>query len=121
MLRSRKGALLLLVVAAFWSALPLFACLLAGHASDRSACCTEMERNCPMQSADMNSPCCRTHSGDAAVVPETSSAPEHGPITALVPHPDAGAILAATRDAIGCIPEAPPPDTSPGASSILRI
>lgn len=121
MFQSRKGALLLLVVAVFWSALPLGACLLAGHASAESACCATMAQDCPMQSADMNSPCCRTHSDDTAMVPEAASPTEHGQLAVLAPHPIAGAVLALSVDVIHYVPETPPPDNSSGASSILRI
>lgn len=113
--------MLLLAVAVFWSALPLVACLLAGHAGGEPACCMPMAQDCPMQNADMNSPCCRTHSEDAAVVPEVPFAPEHVRIAALALHLAAGPILAGSADAIRFVWEAPPPDTPPGATSVLRI
>ena len=121
MLHSRKGALLLLVVAVFWSALPLGACLLADHASGRTACCTEMAQDCPMQGTDMNAPCCPTHTEDAAMVPEAPVALEHGTLIALPPHPATVPMLAVSADGIRYVPGAPPPDTSPGAISVLRI
>lgn len=121
MLRSGKGALLLLAVAVFWSALPLGACLLAGQASGEPACCMPMAQDCPMQSADMNSPCCQIHSEDSAVVPEVPFAPEHVRLAALAPQAAAAPILAASADAIRYAREASPPGAPPGAISVLRI
>lgn len=121
MLRSRNGAFLLMVVAVFWSAQPLSACLLAGHASDSSACCIQMAQDCPMQSADMSSPCCQSHSEDAAVIPDIPITSEHVRIAALAPHMAAGAAVAPSTGAFRHIPEAFPPGASPGATSVLRI
>ena len=121
MYRSTKGALLLLIITVFWSALPLSACLLTGPATSRHACCTGMAQDCPMQGADMNAPCCRTHSEDAAMIPEVPSAPEHLRIAVLAPHPFVGAIVAFSADAIQSSSETSPPGGSSGANSILRI
>ena len=121
MLRSRSGAFLLVVVAVFWSALPLGACLLAGQTSAASECCSQMAQDCPMHGANMNASCCRTHSEDGAVVPEVPFALEHVRMTAMASQPVSGVILSVSTDAIRCVREAPPPDTPPGAGSILRI
>lgn len=74
-----------------------------------------------MQNADMNSSCCQTHSGDAAVVPEGLFAPEHVRLAALAPQVGAVPITPVSADAIRYLREAPPPDISPGAPSVLRI
>lgn len=118
---SRKGAVLMLVAALLWSALPASACLFPGHATGQPACCRGMTPDCPMNSKAMSSPCCQMHGQNVPVAPKTSFLSEHSQRITFLPHP---ADLESVRDSASLCrlaQSAAPPDTSPGASCILRI
>jgi hypothetical protein len=118
---SRKGVVLMLVIALLCSALQVSACLLTGHGAGQSLCCRGMAPDCPMRSMAMSSPCCQVHGQNAPVTPKTSFLPEHSQTVTFLPHP---AHLESIRDSASLCrlgQSVSPPSTSPGRSCILRI
>jgi hypothetical protein len=117
----RKAGLLMLIAAVLWTALPVSACLLTARSMGMSACCRGMAQDCPMRGMDVSSSCCQMHGENVAAVPEILFSPEHRQNPALAPNPanvESPVILCRLNRSY---PEAPPTDTSPGRSSILRI
>jgi hypothetical protein len=117
----RKVALLILAAVVLWTAMPAAACVLTMRSSARPSCCGEMAPDGNMGGMKMTPACCRIHATAAAVTPVPPFSPEHSlkPLfvaypTSLEPSatPDAG-----WRNAL----EAPPPRSSAGAISVLRI
>jgi hypothetical protein len=118
----RKSALLLLAMTVFWTAMPASACLLAMPAMGQHSCCDAMDLTlaCAPAGTTSNGSCCQAARQDPAVAPATQST-EHAQrlafvltgINLLTP----GSRSAARPNAL----EAPPPKSSPGGNSILRI
>lgn len=122
MIWSRKSALLMLAMTVFWTAMPASACLLAMRTTGQHSCCAmNMTLACAPAGTAANSSCCQVGRQDPAVTPVLLSTSEHSQRLAFVPNqvapqaPDSQS--AACRDAL----EAPPPRSSPGGISILRI
>lgn len=118
---SRKGAMLMLLVAVLWAVLPESACLLTGRSMSQRACCTAMARHCPMEDTGASCVCGETHGESAAVAPEALPSPTQ--VEAVVFVSFRASLLfdrasAATSD---LALNTPPPDPSPGGLSILRI
>ena len=118
---SRKGALLMLVVALLWSALPAAACLPAMQPSGQPACCRGMVPDCPMQGMNMGNSCCQIRPQNAAVTPDLPFSPEHLQKLVFVCHQASPGAFAIPGVLTLNMIESPPPDLSPGTSSILRI
>jgi len=114
-----KGAVVMLVVAVLWAAIPALACLTpAAHHS----CCHGMTM------ADCGSPammqcgdCCRAQPAGAPLLPGSAGVVDHCvgsaaslvPTTLTLPHPAVNRILPAS--------ETPLSLASPGSGSVLRI
>jgi hypothetical protein len=118
----RKFALLMLATVVLWTALPASACLLAMQPGTPPACCRRsMAQKCGMRGTDSKASCCQTGSIDAAVTLVPPFSPEHSLKPLLVACPSSlersATPVAGWRNAL----EAPPPRSSAGAISILRI
>ncbi len=74
-----------------------------------------------MRGTDMNSSCCQMRSENVAAVPEILFSPEHGQKPAFAPDQASFELPTVLGFVSRFAREAPPPDTSPGAISILRI
>lgn len=118
---SRKGAFLLLAAVVLWTAAPAFACIALMHPAENSRCCHSMGSNCPMPDAGLSSSCCLIHGGDtlAATAPSYSTEQPHQLFISESPAGYVG--HAGPNSVIRPAFDAPPPDPSPGGSSILRI
>ncbi len=119
--RSRQRALLLLVVAMLWIALPASACLLTGNATSQSSCCRSMSSDCPMRGMQMSGVCCHIQRQNATVAPSASFFSKNLHKADVLPLPTHREFLSASG-AVGLYaPASTPPDTSPGRTSILRV
>jgi len=110
----------MLVVAMIWSTLPASACLAAPLSMGSRACCRGMAQNCPMRGMSASGLCCPAHRVNA-VAPEVLSSPEHAQTAGFLPCHASLAAHAAPRVANQVALEAPPPGSSPGKNSVLRI
>lgn len=114
----RKGALILLVLVAFWAAKPALACLVTAAPLP---CCQGMMRACKDSVPMANMACCHGQDPDNAIPPATAAAASTNlaahllgwPVDPLASPQPGYAML----QAIGEAPSPPPP----GFSSILRI
>lgn len=118
---SRKGALLMLVVAVLWATTPAFACLLTAQSAQPPACCHGMMHHCGAMGASMSSPCCSARPQEIAVAPVPPFTPEHAQRLALLPHHAALLIVATASIAHGSSFDPPPLIFSSSGSTILRI
>src|ERR1035437_635001 len=116
----RKGALLMLMVAVLWTAIPAFACLLGEQPTVQPACCRGMVRGC-CNSKNASRSCCQVQGHNAAVAPALPYSPEHPQKLALGSHQPGLQPLTSSDARYGNTFEAPPPKFPPGGASILRI
>jgi hypothetical protein len=120
---SRTGALAMLAITVLWAATPAIACLVPMHQMTKAEhdCCLKMAQECGSSMMPSSHSCCQGHHRDNAVSPVTTYAPTRPFDVAIIPQTPT--LLAATS----LVPlkslalEAPPPEESPGCSSILRI
>lgn len=117
----KKGALLMLVAVALWTAAPTLTCLSAAFPGGLPKCCHAMAMDCPMPGAGMSAACCPTHGQDSAVTPDTPCSPEHAQ-SLFSASPLASVIAPATSGYIDQTAlETPPPRLPSGGHSILRV
>ncbi len=118
----RKGALLMLAVVVFWTAMPVSACLLARQFPTQKDCCGAMARNCNAPGSASNTSCCKTTRQEAAVTPATSYSYEQAQKLELVPGTANLLSLPQIHISLNRIAfETPPPRPSPGCNSKLQI
>ena len=120
---SRIGALLMLVITVLWAATPAIACLVPMHQMTKAEydCCLKMAQECGSSMMPSNHSCCHGHQRDTAVSPVAKYSPTRPFDVAIVPQT---AILLISHPSVSLnVPplEAPPPESSLGSSSILRI
>jgi hypothetical protein len=113
----KKSAWLMMVVVAFWAAVPALAHLKPAHPD---ACCHQMMQGCGSCDAGASQSCCQVHAPDTGVPLGRAT-----PVERLVPllYMGAGRVLPVpvVCSISSCKPfEAPPPIPRPG-SSVLRI
>ena len=120
MSRFRSSALWLMMVLVLQTMGPALACLASAHGTGRHACCRKMAMDCGAV-MNGNQSCCRMERNQNPTEPGTVFSFERGheidylPV-AIVPQRDS--VSAAEWHAVL---SAPPPDASPGKSSVLRI
>jgi hypothetical protein len=118
---SRKGALLMLAVVVFWTAMPAGACLLGMRLARQPDCCRGMARECGSPGMSASSSCCRAHRQNIAVTPVPPYTPEHSQKLASVLYQAGQHLLASSPAGYWNALKAPPPKLAPGGSCILRI
>lgn len=118
---SRKGALLMLAVVVFWTAMPASACLLGFNPMRRHDCCRGMMRMCGSAATAAGGACCQAGPRNTVVAPDPPYSPEHAQKLVIIPHHVSPHSPAALRAACGNAFEAPPPKASSSSSSVLRI
>jgi hypothetical protein len=118
----RKGALLMLVVVAFWAAIPASACLLAARQTSQPVCCHSMDNCSPTGLAADNS-CCQMRGSSPAVTPVPPYSPEQAQRLALLPHHHQELAEQAVAPAAGYASAfgTPSPKSPPGGAFALRI
>jgi len=119
--RSKKGALMMLVVVVFWATMPASACLLGARRAGQPDCCRAMAQDCPMRGMGMNTSCCRIHEKNAAVTPIPPYSSWQSQELASVPHQVGLELPCAARVAYGNALESPPLKFPPGGAFALRI
>jgi len=118
---SRKGALLMLAVVVFWTAMPASACLLGLKPMRQHDCCRKMARMCSSSATAATGACCQASRRNTAAAPVPPYSPEHSEKLVLVPHQASLHAPATLRAAHGKAFEAPPPKAASSSGSILRI
>ena len=120
---TKSGALTMLVVTVIWAATPAIACLVPMHQMTKAEhdCCLKMAQECGSSMMPSTHSCCQGHRHDTAVSPVTTYSPTRPFDVAIVPQ--VSILLMASPSVSPRVPalEAPPPESSPGCSSILRI
>jgi len=118
---SRKGALLMLAVVVFWTAIPASACLLGMKPMRQHDCCRRMARMCSSAGMTASGACCKASQQNTAVAPVPPYSSEHSQKLVIVPHLASMPAPAALRAAYGNAFEASPPKTASSSGSVLRI
>jgi hypothetical protein len=119
--RSRKGALLMLVIAVLWTAMPAAACLASSQSAMRHMCCRGMARACGMRGMGASGSCCTTNRRNPEAAPVPCYAPGQSQRAALLPLQAGVPLPSAQSDGYANTLEAPPLKFPPGTVSILRI
>jgi hypothetical protein len=120
MSRLKCSALWLMMVLVLQTMGPALSCLVPTRGSTQHACCRHMAKACGALMGDDQS-CCRVERSQNPTEPGTVFSFERGHELDYTP-----AEISPQRDAVAAaewhaVLSAPPPDTSPGKSSILRI
>lgn len=120
---SRTGALTMLVITVLWAATPAVACLVPMHQMTKAEhdCCMKMAQECGSSMMPSSHSCCQGHQRDTAVSPVATYSPTRPFDVAIVPQ--VSILLLASPSVSLHVPalEAPPPDSSPSYSAVLRI
>jgi hypothetical protein len=119
--RSKKGALILLAVVVFWTAMPAFACLLSAPSAGKPSCCRAMAHDCGEAAIKTTGSCCQIQQKNAAISPAGPYSPEQPQKLTVLPRRDSLPSIADASARRSIALEAPPPKVSPGAIPILRI
>lgn len=119
----KTGALMMLVITVLWAATPAIACLVPMHQMTKAEhdCCMKMAQECGSSMMPSSHSCCRGHQRDTAVSPVATYSPTRPFDVAIVPQVS---ILLVARPSVSfhmTALEAPPPESSPGSSAVLRI
>lgn len=120
---SRTGALTMLAITVLWAATPAIACLVPMHQMTKAEhdCCLKMAQECGSSMMPSSHSCCQGHRHETAVSPVSTYSPTRPFNVAIVPQ--AAIPLVAKTLLFTSAPafETPPPESSPGCNSILRI
>jgi hypothetical protein len=119
----RKGALAMLVVTVLWAVTPAIACMIPMRPMTRAEheCCKKMAQQCGSSAMPSSHSCCPGHERDTAVSPVPTYSRTRPFDVAIVPQTAVLLIASEPILPISAALEAPPPEASPGCSSILRI
>ncbi len=117
----RKVALFLLATVVLWTAMPASACVLTMQAGAQHVCCGDMAQGGAMHGMKMTSACCQIRGTAPAFTPVPPFSPEHSLKPLLVENPICLERSATSDAGWHSAFEAPPPRSSAGAISILRI
>ncbi|MDE3186244.1 MAG: hypothetical protein KGM96_01815 [Acidobacteriota bacterium] len=118
---SRKGALLMLAVVVFWTAMPASACLLGFKPMRQHDCCRRMARMCTSAGMAASGACCQASPRNTAVAPDPPYTPEHAQKLVIIPQQASLRAPATLRAGYGHAFKAPPPKAASSSASILRI
>lgn len=110
----------LLAAWVLWTVSPAFACSV-GVSHARRACCRSMATPCESPAMAGESACCQAQPQTAELTPLTLDTADHAHDAALVAEPMLVPLPVVICSALRNPLDAPPPDTSPGVLSSLRI
>jgi hypothetical protein len=119
---SKAGALTMTLVAILWAVTPALACLIPMQQMTPAEreCCRKMAQQCGSSVMQSHS-CCQGHQRDAAIGPVPTYASTRPFNVAIVPQTSIVQIVSACVSRLSPALEAPPPESSPGCTSVLRI
>ena len=113
----------MLVITVLWAATPTVACLVPMHHMTKAEhdCCLKMAKECGSSMMPSSHSCCQGHQRDTAVDPVATYSPVRPLDVAIIQQ--VSILLVASPSVSLHVPalEAPPPETSHGCSSVLRI
>jgi hypothetical protein len=119
MSRLKSSVLWLMLVLVLQTMGPTLACLVPARGSAQPACCREMAKDCG-SSMGSDQSCCRVEQSQNSTEPGAVFSLENGHELNYTP-----VMIAPQRDTAAAVWQAvlsaPPPDISPGQSSVLRI
>lgn len=120
---SRAGALTMTFVAVLWAVTPAIACLVPMQqlTPAERECCRKMAQQCGSSAMPSSHSCCQGHQRDTNVSPVPTYASTRPFSVAIVPKTSIILIDFAATLPLSPALEAPPPESSPGSSSVLRI
>jgi len=120
---SRAGALMMLVITVLWAATPAIACLVPMHKMTKAEhdCCMKMAQECGSSVMPSSHSCCQGHQRETAVSPVPTYPPNRPFALAVVPPSTIVPVDSALTSPLSPALEAPPPTSSPGCTSVLRI
>ena len=120
---SRTGALAMLAITVLWAVTPAVACLLPTRpmTAEEHECCRKMAHQCGSSVMPSSHSCCQPNQGERAVGPVSTYPPTRSFAVAVVPQTAIVLINPTSVATHLAALEAPPPEASPGCSSILRI
>jgi len=120
---SRTGALTMLVITVLWAATPAIACLVPMHQMTKAEhdCCLKMAQECGSSMMPSSHSCCHGHQRDTAVSPVATYSPTRPFDVAMVPQVSILLVASPSVSLQVVALEAPPPESSPGCSAVLRI
>jgi hypothetical protein len=117
----RKFAPIIVAVLVFWTAIPALLCLPGMHPTPNHSCCVAMSNDCPSTTMDASSPCCQLEGQSNALPQVSQDFLDHSPRVAILAHLDTLLVLNSFAGRFQNTQEAPPPQSSSGSSSALRI
>ena len=120
MSRLKMSALWLVMVLMVQTMEPTLACMMPAHGSTRHACCQKMAKDCGAAMGSDQS-CCRMERSQTPTEPGTLFSLESGHELNLVAAANVPQRDSAATAEWRAVLSAPPPDNSPGKSSVLRI
>jgi len=120
MSRLKSRALCLLLVLVLQTIGPAFACAVPALGSAKHACCRQMATDCGSAMGGDPS-CCRMDRSQTPTEPGTVFSVENGHELNYVAVAAAPRIDSSAASVWRAVSSAPPPDTSPSNSSVLRI
>jgi hypothetical protein len=120
---SRKGALAMLVITVLWAVTPAIACMIPLRPMTQAEheCCKKMAQQCGSSAMPSSHSCCQGHDREGAVSPVPTYSPTRPFDVATIPQTAVLLIASEPILPVSADLEAPPPEASPGCSSILRI
>lgn len=122
---TRARALALLAIALLWAITPTMACVLPGATMTPAEheCCHRMAEQCGSSMMPASHSCCKAQAPTNTVLPQAQTAGPVRPLTVAVIPPAAflAALPTLTLRSHLSFLHPPPPEPSPGCSSILRI
>jgi hypothetical protein len=120
---SRKGALAMLVITVLWAVTPAIACMIPLRPMTQAEheCCKKMAQQCGSSAMPSSHSCCQEHEREGAVSPVPTYSPTRPFDVAIIPQTAVLLIASEPTFQSSAVLEAPPPEASPGCSSILRI
>src|SRR5690349_6426730 len=123
MIVSKPGAVTMTLIAVLWAVTPAIACLVPMHQTTLAEheCCLKMAQQCGSSVMPSSHSCCQGHQRDTAVSPVPTYPPNRPFALAIAPPSTIVPVDSALTLPLSPALEAPPPTSSPGDTSVLRI
>src|SRR5579864_3577771 len=120
---SKAGAATMTFIAVLWAVTPAIACLVPTRQMTPAEheCCLKMAQQCGSSAMPSSHSCCQGHQRNSAVNPVPSYAPNRHLGLAVVLPTSVVLVNSVLTSPLSEAMEAPPPESSPGSISVLRI